>query len=76
MKSGRFGLTETYEDDEKIVITHNGNMGNTIEGTIDPNIARLSYPPIKKLKRFLPVFKEEGSPDYSYKITFTKSQND
>lgn len=57
-------------------ITHSGNMGNTIERSVDPNIEKIGFPKIKQLKKMFDVINEEGDPDYYYSIEFDITNKD
>lgn len=61
------GLTEIgyLPKDDFINIEHAGNMGNSIESSINPNLKRLGIPTIEELKTIYET-KESGSPDYYY----------
>jgi len=49
-------------------ITHNGNMGNSIDRSVNPNLELLGIETIQQLKTKYTVIKETGYPDYSYQI--------
>ena len=72
MKNGkyRYGLTEVTVKNNILIVSHNGNMGNTIERSINPNLEALQLPVIEELKREYKVIIEDGSPDYMYLIKF------
>lgn len=70
----RIGLTSAELKGNKLIITHNGNMGNSIEKSVNPNLKIMGIPDIDKLKNKFKVVKEKGSPDYSYKIEFNLSK--
>ena len=53
-----------------LVIGHAGNMGNTIKGSVDPNLKTLGFPEVDNLKEMFPVVKEEGTPSYSWYVMF------
>lgn len=65
------GLTTFYLFTEKkiLIIKHSGNMGNSIERSVDPNVERLLKLNIKNLKNIY-KYNESGSPDYYYNIEF------
>ena len=73
MKKLQYGLTEIRENESTLKISHGGNMGNTIESTVNPNLKKLGYASIKYLKRLYRKYKETASPDYSYLIIFDKN---
>jgi hypothetical protein len=66
----RSGFTEVEMEDDVLIITHGGNMGNTIEHSVDPNLRTMGIIPIKDLKKMYEVISETGSPDYMYEIIF------
>ena len=74
--SKNIGLTSIKIKNGQLVINHGGNMGNTIERSVDPNIARVGLPSVKELKKMYNVLSEKGSPDYNWTIIFdlTKSK--
>ena len=51
-------------------IEHSGNMGNSIQRSVNPNIQRIGLPTISDLKDIYNVIDEKGSPDYYYSIKF------
>lgn len=65
------GFTIINKRNNHLFITHNGNMGNSIEKSVNPNLKILGFPTVFNLKRMFPVYKEQGSPDYSWYISFT-----
>jgi hypothetical protein len=67
------GFTNVKESPTELKVSHNGNMG-TLKN-VDQNLNSLKYPTIDELKKKFPKFKESGSPDYSYGITFKKPAN-
>jgi len=69
-----FGLTSVEETDKFLSVSHNGNMGNTIERSVNPNLKQMGFQSIAKMKAIYPKFKETGSPDYSYFIKFKKAK--
>jgi len=67
------GLTTVslLEDTAKILnVEHAGNMGNSIERSVNPNLNRIGLPTISELKDIYEVIDEQGSPDYYYSIEF------
>ena len=66
------GFTSVKLDKKREVLTisHNGNMGNTIKHSVDPNLKMVGVPSIAMLKLTYQVIEENGSPDYSYMIKF------
>lgn len=72
-KTHQYGFTEVKETENSLKISHDGNMGNSIERSVDPNLKHLGYGSIKYLKKLYRKFKEEGSPDYAYSIVFDKN---
>lgn len=69
----QYGFTEIKETENSLKISHCGNSGNTIEGSVNPNLKQLGYGSIKYLKKLYRKFEEEGSPDYAYSIVFDKN---
>jgi len=65
------GFTHVKNKGGKLTIDHSGNMGNSIKDSVNPNLKLAGIPSIEQLKKKYSKFKEEGSPDYSYSITFT-----
>jgi len=73
MKNGTVldsGFTHIYLKGRELKIVHNGNMGNSIERSVDPNLKSAGIPSVKELKQIYKVKKEKGSPDYSWTIIF------
>lgn len=66
----QIGFTSIKVKDGKLMISHNGNQGNSVEGSVDPNLKRAGFPTIKELKKKFKVVEEDGSPDYSWGIVF------
>ena len=64
------GFTKVVLVKNKLVITHAGNMGNSIKSSVNPNLKRLGILPIEKLKKLYSTEEETGSPDYLYYIRF------
>lgn len=64
------GLTHIILFDNVLIIEHNGNMGNSIEQSVNPNLNKCGLPSIDKLKTIFRLYYEEGSPDYLYIIKF------
>ena len=66
-----YGFTHAKLNKKKneLYITHNGNMGNRISD-VNKNLYNMGIPTIEYLKMVFDVVKEDGSPDYSYGITF------
>jgi hypothetical protein len=66
------GFTEYREDDKTIKVSHAGNMGNSVDSSVNPNLHIMKVKPIADLKLQYPNHKEQGSPDYDYLATFHK----
>lgn len=66
----RYGFTTAELRNNILVIGHGGNMGNTIERSVNPNLNAMGIPSIEKLKKEFNVTYEDGSPDYLYVIRF------
>jgi len=63
------GLTTIYIGARKTVVYHGGNMGNTIDRSVRPNVdAILGKGTFDKLRK---LGTEDGSPDYMYTLTLT-----
>ena len=62
------GFTTAELKNKVLIITHMGNMGNTIERSVNPNLRMMGLPSIEKLKEDCEVILEDGSPDYMYEI--------
>lgn len=65
-----YGFTTVEKDVNFLTITHNGNMGNSIERSVNSNLKELGYKSIEELKNMYNCILESGSPDYMYKIKF------
>ena len=60
------GFTEIYRNKSHTIISHGGNMGNTIQHSVKPNVERmLGKGKFDELRKH---GKESGSPDYSYSL--------
>ena len=70
LKSGHmsYGLLEISINKNKLVISFAGNMGATIERSIDPILKKLDMPSLSKLKALYPKALEKGDPDYSWAL--------
>lgn len=68
------GLTNIKLNKKILTITHTGNMGNSIEYSINPNLKLIKLPTINKLRTLFSVKEEIGSPDYMWYIKFDLSQ--
>ena len=66
----RLGLTkvEIRGAELDVRITHNGNMGNTIERSVRPNVDKLLGEGTFDRMRSDVDAKEYGSPDYVYQL--------
>ena len=60
----------TKKGKKLLTISHGGNMGNTIEDSVDPNLKIMGFPKVGTLKETFPIVKEEGSPNYSWYVMF------
>lgn len=65
-----YGFTNVKLQKNILVISHNGNMGNSVETSVNPNLNKLGFPTVDELKNSLKVIEEKGSPDYSWCIKF------
>jgi len=63
-------LSELGKSTKILSIEHSGNMGNSIERSVNPNLKRIGLPTISELKDIYEVIDERGSPDYYYSIEF------
>jgi hypothetical protein len=70
------GFTKITNKNGKLIISHSGNMGNSVKDSVNPNLKIAGLPTIEQLKKKYPSYKEEGSPDYSYTITFNIPKNE
>ena len=62
-----YGFTTIERKGVVVVITHNGNMSNTVEHSVQPNVdAMLGDGVFNRLRKH---GKEEGSPDYAWSMT-------
>lgn len=61
------GFTEIVrpEKGDKIIISHGGNMGNSIS-SVNENLKILGLPSVEELRKGFPDAVESGSPDYSW----------
>lgn len=66
----QYGFTKIHYNNEGLLISHGGNMGNSIIHSVDPNLAKLGFPSIEEMKKTYEVIKEEGWPDYMWSILF------
>ena len=64
------GFTKIIIKNNILSITHGGNMGDSIERSVDPNLEMIGFPTIEELKKKYEVIEEEGSPDYFWSIEF------
>jgi hypothetical protein len=63
------GHEKYFSKNWAIVINHNGNMGNTVKRSIDPNLKIIfdsKLISVDKINKHCFEYKESGSPDYSY----------
>lgn len=61
-----FGLGEVELKGNKLSISYRGNMGSTIEQSVDPMLEKLGLLPVDNLKNNFTVISEEGGCDYEY----------
>jgi hypothetical protein len=64
------GLTHITKRKNILNIWHFGNMGNSIEHSVNPNLERINFPTIDELKSDFEVRTEVGTPDYAWSIEF------
>lgn len=64
------GLTNVELKNNILTITHTGNMGNSIERSVNPNLKLINIESIEELKNKYTLISEEGCPDYLYQIKF------
>ena len=64
-----YGLTKVHLDTRmgEVVVYHGGNMGNTVERSVRPNVDKLLGEGVFDKLREAGI--EDGSPDYSYTLT-------
>lgn len=65
----RYGLTKIIIRPRKTVIYHGGNMGNTIDNSVRPNVDHMlgATGTFDELRAM--AYSEEGGPDYMYTLT-------
>lgn len=51
-----------------LTISWQGNMGNSINNSVDPMLKMYDFPEIHILKQWYDVIEEYGNPDYSWHI--------
>ncbi len=75
MKHLWYGFTEVEINKKRVLVYHNGNMGNTVDRSVKPNFDALFG---EGLFAKLYPFKtdEVGAPDYSYMVSFKRSDFD
>jgi hypothetical protein len=72
-KNGKSPYNEIIEETPSYLeISYRGNMGSSIERSVDPILKSNKIPSIEELKRKFPNFAESGSPSYSWSIIFKK----
>lgn len=64
------GLTHISKRKNLLSVWHNGNMGNSVEHSVNPNLELIDFPTIDELKKSFRVIREFGSPDYAWAIEF------
>lgn len=64
------GFTNVVCENDILSISHNGNMGNSIDMSINPNLKLMNIETIQELKSKYKLISEVGSPDYAYTIKF------
>ena len=71
-KKRNVGFTKILlsKNKSQLEISHSGNMGNSVKDSVNPNLKLAGIPSIEQLKKKYTRFKEEGSPDYYWNITF------
>jgi len=74
-KSRMFGMgtLSVDKDMRAFKITWDGNMGSTIERSVDPELVARNIPTVAELKEMYPDFIEEGTPEYQWQIVFKLS---
>jgi hypothetical protein len=70
----RHCITEVEETAETILVSCGGNMGSTIEGTVNPSLRALGLPDVDGLKKMYELVWEKGSPSYSYGLLVKKTE--
>lgn len=65
-----YGLTSIYKGKEAFAIVHMGNMGNTIENQVRPNVDKMLGQ--GAFDYMASVGKADGSPDYQYTLTIPR----
>lgn len=64
------GLTNIKLSKNILTITHTGNMGNSIEHSVNPNLKLINFSTIDELRSLFSITEEKGSPDYMWHIKF------
>lgn len=64
------GFTTAIYKSGTLTIAHNGNMGNSVERSVNPNLKLMNIETIQELKNKYKLISEFGSPDYAYTIKF------
>lgn len=72
LNSLAYGLTHIEISARKVVIAHGGNMGNTIDRDVRPNVDRLCGE-AGVFNRLRKLGLEDGSPCYMYTLTLKMS---
>ena len=62
------GFTRALLGKGTLRISHGGNMGNSIEHSVNPNLSLMGLPSVDELKKEFTVLEESGSPDYMWYI--------
>ena len=66
----RRGFTRVERKGHFFSVSHNGNMGNSVTHSVNPNMEMMKLPSIQELKEKYIVVSEEGSPDMMWSIIF------
>ena len=69
-----YGFTTVKLMANTFQISHGGNMGNSIETSVNPNLIKMGFPTVDELMGKLLVKEEFGSPDMMWHIKFDLTQ--
>ena len=64
------GFTTANYKNNIITSSHTGNMGNSIDMSVNPNLKLMNIETIQELKDKYKLIEEFGNPDYAYTIKF------
>lgn len=64
------GFTRATFKKNELTIGHGGNMGDSVEHSVNPNLKIMGLPTVDELKDNFIIEYEIGDPDYSWAIKF------